>query len=311
MNNTLLIYYPIGPTFRDRVKSNLQMFDSYKFFDILILTDDIEYFSDLNYPNVKTIDINYYRNLYPEFNNYEYIPEEKKDSGKYREQFHDLMRQGKRFSINLQRFSLLYENIDKYKFISILDCDMIPVYTEEEFNNFQHYLNEIMPVNSISTNRAYYTWNTERNLLLLDKYNKELNKNNTSFEYPIEGCDALFKIYKFENSDKVKEFFDTWNYILLDSFKTNNHLIAGSWNILVEEVLAIVYKLLNIRLNTESVHYIGVGGIKSYNFPEDRYWDDWTHRGFDVSSTSKEDFIAKNYEKLKDYYNNQGLKFTY
>jgi hypothetical protein len=287
------------------------MFDSYKFFDILILTDDVEYFNDLNYSNVKTLDLNFYKNIYPEFNDYECIPEEKKDSGKYREQFYDLIGQGKRFSINLQRFSLLYENIDKYKFISILDCDMIPVYTEEDFNNFQHYLNNIMPVNSVSTNRAYYVWNTERNLLLLDKYNKELNKNHNKFDYPIEGCDALFKLYKFESSEKVKEFFDTWNYILLDSFKTNNHLISGSWNILVEEILAIVYKLLNIKFNEGDIHYRGVGGIKSYNFPEDRYWDDWTHQGFDVSIKSKEEFINKNYEKLKNYYNNQGLKFIY
>ena len=170
--------------------ANLQMFDSYKFFDVLILTDDEEYFNDLNYPNVKIMDLNHYRNLYPEFNKYEHVPEEKKDNEVYKKQFHELMSQGKRFSINLQRFSLLYENIHKYKFISILDCDMIPVYTEEEFDNFQHYLNDVMPVNSVSTNRAYYTRNTEKNLLILDKYNKELNKGNSDFEYPIEGCDA-------------------------------------------------------------------------------------------------------------------------
>jgi hypothetical protein len=310
MSNILLTYWPIGPTFKDRVKSNLKMFDSYKFFDVLILTDDPEYFSDINYPNVNIIDLNYYRNIHPEFNEFVHIPEEKKDSSLYKQQFYDLISLRKRFSINVQRFSLLYENIDKYDAISILDCDMVPVYTEQEFTDFQHYVKNIMPVNSISTNRSYYTWNTEQNLLLLDRYSKELNKN-IDINYPIEGCDGLFKLYKFENSDKIKEFFNTWNYILLDSFKNQIHLVGGSWNILIEEVLAIVYKLLNIRMNIENEHYIGVGGIKSYNFPEDRYWDDWSHQGFNIDCESKEEYIEINYDKLKSYYETQGLKFPY
>jgi hypothetical protein len=191
-----------------------------------------------------------------------------------------------------------------------MDCDMIPIYTEEEFNNFQHYVKNIMPVNSLSTNRAYYTWNTENYLLLLDKYNKILNKN-IEVSYPIEGCDGLFKLYKFENSNKIKEFFEVWNYVLLDSFKTNNDLISGTWNIMIEEILGIVYKLVSIKVNGGDLHYNSVNGIRSFNFPEDRYWDDWTHQNFDTLVNSKEEFIEKNYEKLKNYYNNQGLRFIY
>lgn len=310
MNNTLLIYWPIGPTFKDRMKSNLKTFNSYKFFDVLIATDDPEYFSDIDYPNVNILDLNHYRNAYSEFNEFECLPDEKKDSCLYREQFNELISRGIRFPLNVQRFSLLYENIDKYEAISILDCDMIPVYTEEEFERFQNYLKNVMPINSISTNRAYYTWDSDQTMSLLNRYGNELNKTFSN-EAPLEGFDGLFKLYKFENSIKIKKFFETWNYIVLDCFKTNNHLIKGSWNVLIEEILAVVYRLENIKPNKDSLDYIEVRGIKSYNFPEDRYWDDWTHEGFDVSASSKDDFIEKNYEKLKNYYTNQGLKFTY
>lgn len=310
MSGILLIYWPIGPTFKERVKSNLRSFDAYKFFDILLLTDDEEYFNDLQYPNVKIMDLNYYRSLYPEFNEFEKLPEEKRDSGLYKNQFNQLLDQGKRFSINLQRFALLYENIDKYKYISILDCDMIPIHDETDFDEFKNYLDNTMPVNSISTNRAYYTWDTPENLQILSKYSKELSKD-INISYPIEGCDGLFKIYKFENYSTLQEFFNVWNYILFDSFKASNHLISGGWNILIEEILAIVYKLLNIRVNSEPMHYHGVNKIKSFNFPEDRYCEDWTHQDFDVSAINKEDFIDRNYDKLKSYYEHQGLKFAY
>lgn len=310
MNKILLAHWPIGPTFKDRVKYNLQVFDSYKFFDVLILTDDPEYFDDINYPNVKILDLNYCRDLHPQFNEFEFFPEEKRDCSTYKNQLNNLIMGGKKFSANIQRFSLLYKDIKKYKFISILDCDMVPTHTEEQFKIFENYIENIMPNNSMSTNRAYYTWNNESNLSILEKYSKELNKE-IKIEYPIEGCDSLFKFYKFENPEKIEEFFYVWNYILLDAFKTRNHLLSGSWNILPEEILAITYKLLDIKVNSGQDHYINMGGMKSYNFPEDRYWDDWTHNGFNVSVDTKLEFIEKNYDKLKTYYTDQGLKFIY
>jgi hypothetical protein len=310
-NKILLIYWPIGPTFKNRILYNLSTFDSYKFFDVLILTDDAPYFKDLNHSNVIIKDINEYIALYPEFHNFEFLPKEKYNSGLYRKEIeHLLFTEGKKLPLNIQRFGLLYENIGNYDAVSILDCDMIPVFTDEEFADFQNYVKNVMPVNSISTNKSYYTFDNERNLELLKKYSIDLNKQIT-IDYPIQGFDGLFKLYKFESSTKIKEFFDTWNYILLDSYKNNTGLIGGSWNVLIEEILALVYKLLNIRANIESEHYIGVGGIKSFNFPEDRYWDDWTHYGFDISSISQEEYIKTNYDKLKEYYSRQNLKFPY
>lgn len=311
MNDILLIYCVIGPTFKDRIISNLKTFESYKFFDVLILTDDVEYFKDLKYSNVKLMDLNYYRKFYPEFDQYECFPEEKRDDSIYRNQLFELSHiQNKKYSINIQRFGLLYENINKYQFISILDCDIIPVYTEDEFINFKNYLKNVMPFNSISTNKAYYTWNTEEHLSLLKRYSEELNKK-IDINYPIDGCDGLFKIYKFESVEQTKEFFNTWNYVLLDSLKTKNVLYAGSWNILSEIVLGMTYKLLNIKVNGGTEHYIGVGGFRSFNFPEDRYWDDWTNQGFDKNVKNKSEFVKVNFEKLKKYYEGQNLKFNY
>ena len=208
----------------------------------------------------------------------------------------------------MQRYALLYDKIDRYKAVSIMDCDMIPVMNDDDYIAFEKYIDEVMPTNSMSTNRSYYTWNTEQNLLLLEKYKADLKKN-VEISYPIEGCDGLFKLYKFGGGDKIREFYDVWRYILLDSFKNKNHLISGSWNILIEEILSFVYKLVDIRVNSEEEHYRAMYGVKSFNFPEDRFWEDWTGRGFMTNVASKEEFIEKNYDKLKEYYSQQGLVF--
>ena len=216
---------------------------------------------------------------------------------------------------NLSYFNIckmkLYATIDCGLDIGlILDCDMIPTHTEEDFAIMLNYLKNILPNNSMATNRAYYFWNTEQNLKLLNRYKIELNKD-VKIEYPIEGCDSLFKIFKFENPSKIREFFDVWNHLVLETYTGKNHLKSGSWNILPEEILALVYKLIGFTVQHWDVDYASLGKLIPRNFPEDRYWDDWTHQEFDTTCETREEFIKVNYDKLKSYYKIQDLKFPY
>lgn len=57
-NKILITQFIVGPTYKDRIKYNLNKYrESYKFFDVVILTDDVEYFADTSYDNVFFVDI--------------------------------------------------------------------------------------------------------------------------------------------------------------------------------------------------------------------------------------------------------------
>jgi hypothetical protein len=318
LDKPLIIYYPIGPTYKDRIKANLKNFSGYKFFDVIIATDDVEYFSDISYSNVDIIDLNECRKDYAESFIYEVFANEKIDQTKYKEEFFNLLANSRRFPLNIGRFTLLYEKVKNYKYIMTACCDMIPLHNEKDFEYMMDYLENVMPINSVTSNRAYYNWSEQTYLNIFEEYNNILNKEikNTTL---LEGFDDVFKVLKLEDENKLNEFFHAWNYIVIDSFQKNDTvLIGGSWCFLAEPILAMAYKLCSIKVNKDIIDYQGVGRINSFTFPEDRFWDNVMSSPEYKTANSREEYVELNHELLAKIYEPQyeiwGFKnefFTY
>lgn len=318
MSKVLLGYTPIGPTYKNRIVNNLLNFDGYKFFDVILLTNDPNYseFDKIrHFPNVIIKDVNKDREEYSQFSNYEKLAEEKNDTKIYAEQAVDLwINQKLPFPLHLQRFILNYQDISKYKFIIMSDIDIIPQHTEEDFNTMMYHLENNMPENSVSSIRGYQEW---QNRLGVNDFIKEWAEKlgkNIDHSTPVCGFDNPIKLLKFSSPEKIKEFFDLWNTLLWDSFTNPKYqsadttVISNCWGQGSETLIAILYKLFPITLNLEASDYLSMYHFKSFTFPEDRYWSfGVNHLGivmsyhFDVIP-SQEEYIQNNYDNLKKFY---------
>ena len=312
----LLAYLPIGPTYKDRVVSNLLKFDSYKYFDILLLTDDPEYegFQKIAHlPNVIIDDVNKHREQFPEFLKYEILFDEKTSDSLYRKQVVEGRTKGEIFPMHLQRFVLNYENIDDYPYIMTADCDVTPIIPNDgEYESLMDYVQNIMRVNSVSSNRCYQEWQDRGDVKeFTKKWAQQLGKHFDPTS-PIDTFDNPFKIMKFESPTIRKEFLNIWNMTLLDLFEhPETQVVFGSWNFSCEMLLAVLYKLGGIRVNKEDVHYTGVRHMKTFTYPEDRFWNDVSGRGLNVGCESKLEFIKTNEEELKKFYMDYGQDYPY
>jgi hypothetical protein len=316
MNKVLYGHVATGPTYKNRVVDNILNYESYKYFDVLILTDDPNYHlfdSIRNYKNVFIEDINKYRSNFKQFDKFEVLPESTLDEIQYANQIKNLASQKNRYPLHLQRFMLIYEKISDYKYLLMADCDMKPVMTPDGYEKFMSYLDNDMPENSVSSNRCYYPWQDREYVKeFLFNISNELNREIKDYNL-IDGFDNPMKIFKLDSPEKYKSLFDTWNYCLFKAFNDDKDyfIVPMSWGIASEIILSIIYKLENIKVNKEAKDYLGLEGIKSFTYPEDRFWDDLSHRGFDISGKSKKEFIENNFVKLKNFYLEFNQHFPY
>jgi len=317
MSKVLLGYTAIGPTYKDRVVYHIKKYEEhYKYFDILILTDDPEYFKFgeiKHFSNVIIEDLNKHREQFPEFLEYEKLVEEKISNSIYRNQIVELSLQGFYFPLHLQRFILNYENLDQYQGIIMLDCDVAPVIDENGYEKFVNYFDR-MPINSVSSNKCYYTWEDRPKVKdFIYECISELGITNQKDLSVVDGFDNPLKLLKFEGIEKARSFFNMWNYCLLKSFKSKDRdfLIPRAWGDASEVIISILYTLENIKVNKDNIDYNIMNYFRSYTYPEDRFWNDVTCLNFNISSNSKEEFIKVNYEKLKEFYKNYHQEFPY
>lgn len=321
MNKILIGYLPIGPTFKDRVVTNLLNFESYKYFDVLILTDDPEYpgFEKISHmDNVIIDDLNKHRERFPEFFPYEMLPAEKRVEKTYKDEIIGLLSKGTTFPLHLQRFILNYENIDKYPYIFPCDCDVTPIIdNQSDYERLLNYLENDMPTNSTSSNRCYQEWQARPGVReFTERWSVKLNRT-IDYTTPIDTFDNPFKVYKFESSEKCSQFFNLWNDCLIDAFSsTEFNIFVGAWNNFCETMLAIVNKLEGIKVNTETKDYQSVSCFRTFTYPEDRYWCFNVNNGgavipSDKTCDSKDEYVQKNYEELKKFYISYGQKWNY
>jgi len=313
MNKVLISYVPIGPTYKDRVIDNIKKYDAYQYFDVLILTDDPQYsgFDAIRHlPNIYIDDLTKHRNKYPEFYEYEKIPTEKRSESIYKDEINANLKLGFRFPMTIQRFVFLYENISLYNYIIQADCDTVPLFSLDEYKNFEAYL-ETMKVNTVSSNRAYYVWEQDEIVKFLETASKKLNKN---YQKIVHSFDQPLKILKFNSKEKIQSFFDTINYCCREVYFSNkpSAISTGSWLVCAEVFYAITYALENIELNLTTHDYNSLQKFKTYTYLEDRFWDNVIHdKNIDTLQNTKEDFIQKNMETLIKFYESTGQEFNH
>lgn len=327
MSKILLGYTAIGPTYKDRVVYHIKKYqEHYKYFDVLILTNDPEYFKFdeiKDFSNVIIEDLNKHRQQFPEFLEYEKLAEEKIDDEKYRNEVVNLYLNGFSFPLHLQRFILNYKNIINYEGVIMLDCDVAPSFkirnpnhyfiTDNSPEGFFEYFQQ-MSSSSVSSNKACYNWDKDPMIkqFMLECIN-ELNKENIKNLDSINGFDNPIKLLKFESGEKIHSFLKSWNHCLLKAFKSNyrNHVIHKAWGDASEIIIALLYNIENFSVNLDHLDYISMNSFKSYTYPEDRFWNDVTSLGFETFYKSRKEFISNNYQKLKEFYKNYGQEFPY
>lgn len=312
----LLSYLVVGPTFKDRIVDNIFKYPILQQVDVLILTDDVLYegFAPIkNMSNIIFQNIYDHLNEYPQFIELEKIPEEKIDQLLYKQQIEQIINTT-RFSLNLQRFVLNYAHIDEYEFVSIADVDTVPVCTPEEFDQMVQHLRDNMQYNGVASNKILYNFSDGPNMQqFVDEYEKT-HQVTIQNRQDIRGFDNPIKIFRFVSPSTRQQMFYTWNNIMYLAFDKKFHMnsvLYGSWNILTEPVLALAYSLCNMYLHTEEHMYRALNVFRTLTFPEDRFWDGIGGMEFDTSVGSKEQFINKNKELLKLFYERQGQEFTY
>lgn len=238
MENIIVGTWGIGPSYRRRVRLNIQKAINTGYDNILpyiILTDAPEEFYELQDKTKKIIDIvdiHEVREKYsPWSKNYEIIPKEKYDEVKYGKEFRENYDNGKYlFSYALYRFYLpRISELGYNKFIHC-DCDYnirydkivngsinekdfwehlnTPVYTMrgETFVEYHH-------------NNAINDWSnitiTMANILRYEmgrrhpEYKKKLNYVAETFPFT-EGC---FRYYHFKKSSEILQYFLFWDEI--------------------------------------------------------------------------------------------------
>lgn len=320
MNKILLCYTAIGPTYKSRIVNNIFTYDGYKYFDVLILTDDPTYpefdkFKECS--NIFIEDLKPHRDAYPEFYNYEVLPNEKISEEIYNDETIELTQSRHYFPLHLQRFALNYKNINEYPYIIMSDIDMIPFFNDNSFGEMLNYFDNEMPNNSVSSNRCYQEWQHKMGVdAFLEKWAIRKGKN-INYNTPVDCFDNPIKALKFESTDKTKQFFQLWNECLLDAYSDPRiDVIPCSWGAASETLLAILYKLEGIKVNTDSKSYGSLYGFKSHTYPEDRYWSfNVNNAGVIISPDknikTKDDYVKNHYDKLKKFYEGYGQEFKY
>lgn len=308
-NKALIVFTAIGPTFRKRAINNIQNYCILKYFDILVLTDIIEDFDIVKRDNLFIKNIVSLRGDWTY--EYEKMPTPTKDVAAYA---NEIRATGFRYPFSAQRHCFNFENIEKYKGILVLDCDIQIDYNDITITELYNYLDSIK-VNTVTGHNMYdYTNNNiVKNATI--EYSKILNLPvyNLNDSYLLN--DGPVRIYKFVDKQSIQQFLNVYNFIVKEAYeKKDLHLISGSWNTLAEPILAIVYKLLNIKVVCrDSIYGCGNNTLNCRTFPEDRFWNGWPGWGFNTSANSVEEFVEMNYLLLKKFYtqHNPRIKWPY
>lgn len=327
MNKILIVQFALGPTHKSRLLHNLQTCSSYKYFDVFILTDDVKYFDSISYmSNITLKDLEEMRKDYPWSIELEKIPPSTNDEAEYAKYF---IENNVKIPTLLRRFVFLWENVTNYLGFIFMDCDILPVADEEWYEKLVNYFyNPITKhpypeftdslENKIISTPAGGPYNDD-----VSKYLKEfaINFNN---DYKVTDkindhfmvTDGNFRTLRFPNKELIKPFFELLNNIVYDvlTLKKEEYFFIGvhsMWNLQSEQILSMIFNLLDVKCFpwTENFGFSRVSSFKVNSYPEDRFWN-WG-MNMEPSMVGKQDFINKNYDKLKQYYIDHFIEFPY
>lgn len=316
------MHVAVGPTYKERMLNNLINKDGYDLYDVLVLTDEVEYFDSVKHKsNFFIKDINEFRKDYPWSIEHEKIASEKTDEIKYALQRLD----GLNFPTLLDRFAFDWEQADQYEGFISMSCDVIPLKNIEEFKITEKYF-----VDKIERHPLFFTDTDLKGKIivipggagydshhshLLD-YAKSINEQykitdkEISTEFLI--TDGNFRTFNFPNKEARKQFFTLMNNIIYDVYVENKYFCLGDhchWRCHSEYIISVVLNLMNGIAFPKTPHLgLTESLFKIECYPEDRFWS-WGWE-YDIEK-GKKGFIEKNFEKLKEFYENRGQTFPY
>jgi hypothetical protein len=305
----LIVYFPVGPTFRNRVVySILKNIESYSLFDILIMTDFKEdpIFNSLReFTNIIIKDIDELRKDYPWSIEYEKLPVKTTNEKEYAL---DITKNEKLISSSIWRFAFCLPEIEKYDAILFCNCDIECKANIDTFNNIKNDFN-LLTKDTVIGNGGYdFTdqFSSIANIIIKENNYTQLNPK-------LYSNDGNFFCYSFKNKNNIKNFLDILNNIIYQILVNNREDLFflgrhGIWSLNNEPIQSIAYSILGIDVlpNILSINT----GFSVFTFPEDRFWN-WSQGDFICTLESKEEFIKINYERLKSFYINRGQFWNY
>jgi hypothetical protein len=316
MNKILIVQLALGPTYKARLLHNLQTYPAYDKFDIFIMTDEVEYFNQVSYKsNLYVNNIDEIRKDYPWSIELEKIPPVINDETEFAKYY---LENNVKIPTLLQRFSLNWEKASDYNGFIWMDCDVLPLVDSETYDKLEAYFATkedkvvILPVGG-AYNMDNNSYIKDFALCINDKYkitNKEIVDNN------FLTTDGNFRTLKFPSKEYTKYFFELLNNIVYDVLTDNQYFLIGvhtMWNLHSENILSILFNLLEAKgypwSEERGIDRNNNNSFKLCGFPEDRFWN-WG-MNMEPSTIGKQDFIDKNYDKLKKYYIDHFQKFPY
>ncbi len=323
-----MVHWTIGPTHKQRLLNNFNKYKDYDRFDNLIMTDSVEYFDSLSKKeNVYIVHIDEIRKDFPWSIELEKLPNEKFDESKYA---HEFISTNVKIPTLLERFAFNWELAKNYCGFIFMNCDIHPVFDDEWYKKLEKYFCE--PIESHPrfkelgdlSNRILMTpgagYYDIQHHSFLKRLAEDINNKYKITDSPIKDeffcMDGNFRTFKFPNPESIDKFFYLINNVVYDSLVNSKeeyiYLTTHSmWNGHSEYIMSILFNLLDAKVFPLTPEF---GFIKSFTFlinsyPEDRFWN-WG-QNMESSMIGKEDFINKNYEKLKEYYFNHAQDFPY
>jgi len=255
-----ICYACCGPTYRETALQKLQHFH----FDhpniyYFILTDDKEYFKDVNRLNLVVKELKDFYNDYPELEKYEYFLESE-NIDDYVDKF---LKTEYKFPFSTYRFHLLMASEYDITNVALLGTDTdlnLPLIDD----NFLSEKNKIH--NAVS--RWVKNIEEESMMLVVDILNE---KYNLSVDRKIMIFDAAGRFFVFENKEKMLELFNIWNDVMFTLYNNDTQKYFGGWYAKNDEyILAPIYNALKIQFEpTDKFHNLF---IVNHNPSKERFW---------------------------------------
>jgi hypothetical protein len=308
----LLVHFVVGPTYKDRMIYNLLTYPSYSFFDVLILTNDVEYFSSISHMiNVFVVDIDEVRKDYPWSIDLETVPKEKISEELYAK---EMTSSWVKVPTLMERFAFIWKNAQNYDGFLFLNSDVIPVMNETHYEKILDYFVKPISIKGYEDKIIFIPSggvNGDVKLPNLEEDTLEINNRYKITDKPLDfrafiHNDGNFRTFKFPDKSKIKPFFDILNTIVYE-VKVAKRLprlgVHTIWDLHSEQIVTIALNLSGaVGLPMSPFSGIEAGDVfRLESYPEDKFWlsDIMT-----PSNISKQDFIEKNSIKLNEYYQN-------
>jgi hypothetical protein len=305
----LLVYYTIGPTFRNRiVYSILKNIESYSLFDVLIMTDMKEdpIFKSLeSYKNIIIKDIDELRKDYPWSIEYEKLPIKTLNEKEYATY---VLEKDWVIPGSIWRFVFCLPEIEKYDAIFVCNCDIECKADQLIYDSIKNSFSSLNKDMVIGNGGYDFTdrFGDLANIIIKENNYQQLNPR-------LYSNDGNFFCYTFKNKNNIKNYLDIFNNIVYEILVNNREDLFilgrhGIWAVNNEPIQSIVHSILDI--DVASLTFEVNRGFSILTFPEDRFWN-WCQGDFICTLESKEEFIKINYERLKSFYISRGQLWNY